>query len=60
MTLDHISIDASSIVTVVSFLTFLGILAWTFILHRDADFAVAARAPFADEEDMEQQENKHG
>ncbi|ABR91733.1 Cbb3-type cytochrome oxidase component FixQ [compost metagenome] len=60
MTLANITIDASSIVTVVSFLTFLGILAWTFILHRDSDFAVAARAPFADEEDMEQQENKHG
>ena len=50
MTLANITIDASSIVTVVSFLTFLGILAWTFILHRDSDFAVAARAPFADEE----------
>ncbi|MFC7287508.1 cbb3-type cytochrome oxidase subunit 3 [Herminiimonas glaciei] len=60
MTLANITIDASSIVTVVSFLTFLGILAWTFILHRDSDFSVAARAPFADEEDMEQQENKHG
>jgi cytochrome c oxidase cbb3-type subunit 4 len=60
MTLDNISIDSSSIVTVISFVTFLGILAWTFLLHRASDFAVAERAPFADEEDMEQQEGKHG
>ena len=33
MTLDNISIDSSSIVTVISFVTFLGILAWTFLLH---------------------------
>lgn len=55
----NISIDASSIMTVVSFLTFIGILAWTFILHRGSDFDVAARAPFADEEDREKAEGGH-
>ncbi|MNR83778.1 Cbb3-type cytochrome oxidase component FixQ [compost metagenome] len=60
MSLANFNIDSSSIVTVVSFLTFLGILGWTFLLHRDSDFAVAARAPFADEEDREQQEREHG
>lgn len=55
----NISIDASSIMTVVSFLTFIGILVWTFILHRGSDFDVAARAPFADEEDREKAEGGH-
>lgn len=55
----NISIDASSIMTVVSFLTFVGILVWTFILHRGSDFDKAARTPFADEEDMENGEHSH-
>jgi len=58
MAIDN-SIDASSVMTVVSFVTFLGILAWTFILRRSADFDVAARTPFADEEDLEQKEGNH-
>ncbi len=55
----NISIDASSIMTVVSFLTFIGILVWTFVIHRGSDFDVAARSPFADEEDMEKEERNH-
>ena len=55
----NIPIDASSIMTVVSFLTFVGILVWTFVLHRDSDFDKAARTPFADEEDMENEERSH-
>ena len=43
--------DASSVMTVVSLLTFLGILWWTFGIKRSADFDVAARLPFADEID---------
>jgi|PersoiStandDraft_1058852.scaffolds.fasta_scaffold254941_2 cytochrome c oxidase cbb3-type subunit 4 len=39
---------ASSVMTVASFLTFAGILAWTFLLRREADFAAAAGLPFAD------------
>jgi cytochrome c oxidase cbb3-type subunit 4 len=41
--------DASRIMTVISFATFLGILAWTFVLNKEHDFARAAQLPFADE-----------
>jgi cytochrome c oxidase cbb3-type subunit 4 len=41
---------ASSAMTVVSFLTFVGILWWTFIRHKDRDFAAAAQLPFADDD----------
>jgi cytochrome c oxidase cbb3-type subunit 4 len=40
----------SSAMTVISFLTFVGILWWTFIRHKDHDFAVAAQLPFADDD----------
>ena len=43
--------DASSVMTVISLTTFLGILWWTFGIKRSADFDVAARLPFADEID---------
>jgi len=47
--------------TAVSFLTFLGILWWTFIHHKDQDFHAAAQLPFADEDvsDQAQQEQGH-
>lgn len=41
--------SASSIMTVVSFTTFIGIVWWTFIMHRNSDFDTAAQLPFADE-----------
>jgi cytochrome c oxidase cbb3-type subunit 4 len=41
--------NASSIMTLVSFVTFLGILLWTFVLRKQDDFAVQAALPFADE-----------
>nr|WP_314542934.1 cbb3-type cytochrome c oxidase subunit 3 [uncultured Massilia sp.] len=41
--------DASRIMTVISFTTFIGIVAWTY-LRRERDFAAAAHIPFADEE----------
>jgi cytochrome c oxidase cbb3-type subunit 4 len=47
MALQHIFDDASRIMTVISFLTFTGILAWTF-LRKEKDFAQAAALPFAD------------
>jgi cytochrome c oxidase cbb3-type subunit 4 len=40
----------SSAMTVISFLTFIGILWWTFIRHKDRDFAAAAQLPFADDD----------
>ncbi|MDB5840391.1 MAG: CcoQ/FixQ family Cbb3-type cytochrome c oxidase assembly chaperone [Herminiimonas sp.] len=42
-------IDASSAMTVVSLVTFLGILWWTFWHKGSADFDTAAYLPFADE-----------
>ncbi|MGZ8287604.1 MAG: cbb3-type cytochrome oxidase subunit 3 [Telluria sp.] len=54
MGLEQIFDNASSVMTVVSFTTFLGILLWTFALRRGADFDAQARLPFADEE------NGHG
>ena len=42
--------NASSVMTVISFTTFLGILGWTFVLRKRSDFDKAAQLPFADEE----------
>jgi cytochrome c oxidase cbb3-type subunit IV len=41
--------SASSIMTLISFITFLGILLWTFVLKQRRDFDQAAALPFADE-----------
>jgi cytochrome c oxidase cbb3-type subunit 4 len=41
--------DASRIMTVVSFVTFLGIVAWAYVLRTERDFAAMAALPFADE-----------
>ena len=49
MAIEHIFDSASSVMTVVSFVTFLGIVVWTFVLRRGADFETAAALPFADE-----------
>ncbi|SFD23175.1 cbb3-type cytochrome oxidase subunit 3 [Massilia yuzhufengensis] len=49
MALQQIFDNASSIMTVVSFATFLGIVGWTYLLRRGSDFDQAARLPFADE-----------
>jgi cytochrome c oxidase cbb3-type subunit 4 len=53
MAIEHIFDSASSVMTVISFTTFLGILVWTFVIKRGADFETAAALPFADEEDYE-------
>jgi cytochrome c oxidase cbb3-type subunit 4 len=47
MELQHLFDDASRVMTVISFATFTGILAWTF-LRKEKDFAQAAGLPFAD------------
>ncbi|WP_020653127.1 cbb3-type cytochrome oxidase subunit 3 [Massilia niastensis] len=49
MTLQQMFDDASSVMTVVSFATFLGIVGWTYVLRKRSDFDAAARLPFADE-----------
>jgi cytochrome c oxidase cbb3-type subunit 4 len=46
---DSIFDHASSIMTVISFTTFCGILLWTFALKKRADFDQAASLPFADD-----------
>lgn len=50
MAIQHIFDDASRIMTVVSFVTFIGIVAWTYVLRKERDFAATARLPFADED----------
>lgn len=50
MALQQIFDNASSVMTVISFTTFLGILGWTFVLRKRSDFDKAAQLPFADEE----------
>jgi cytochrome c oxidase cbb3-type subunit 4 len=57
MAIEHIFDSASSVMTVVSFATFIGILLWTFVLMRSTDFAVQEALPFADDE---LEENGHG
>jgi cytochrome c oxidase cbb3-type subunit 4 len=49
MALQYLFDDASRIMTVISFATFTGILAWTFVLRKEKDFAQAADLPFADD-----------
>ncbi|MES2297275.1 MAG: CcoQ/FixQ family Cbb3-type cytochrome c oxidase assembly chaperone [Pseudomonadota bacterium] len=51
MAIDHLFDNASSVMTLLSFLTFMGILWWTFVHHRSADFDGAAALPFADDAD---------
>ena len=50
MSIDTLFHHASSIMTVVSLVTFLGIVAWAYSKRRTEDFAEAANLPFADEE----------
>ena len=49
MALQQLFDDASSVMTVVSFATFMAIVSWTYLLHKNSDFDTAARLPFADD-----------
>lgn len=40
---------AGRIMTVISFATFIGIVAWAYVLKREQDFAWSAALPFADD-----------
>lgn len=53
--MDTLFDNASSVMTVISFITFAGILWWAYVSHQEADFASAAALPFADDE-----EKQHG
>lgn len=55
--MENFLMDARSVITVVSFITFLGIIFWACSGRRKADFDEAANLPFADEPD-EQESNK--
>ena len=37
--------DPRSVITLASFLTFVGIIVWTYVLHRPGDFDAIARLP---------------
>lgn len=50
MTFENFLFDARSAVTLVSFLTFVGIVWWTYIAHRRDDFEAVARLPLDDDE----------
>lgn len=41
--------DASRVMSVLSFATFIGILAWAFLFRTEQDFEASAALPFADE-----------
>ena len=49
MAIENLFDRASSVMTVVSFITFVGILWWAFIANKEADFAMAAQLPFDDD-----------
>ncbi len=53
MAIEHIFDSASSVMTVISFITFAGILGWAYWRHSESDFAEAAALPFADEENSD-------
>ncbi|MES2126730.1 MAG: cbb3-type cytochrome c oxidase subunit 3 [Pseudomonadota bacterium] len=55
MAIDLLLDNASSTMTVISFITFAGILWWTFSRRRQNDFAEAAQLPFADDETQGEQ-----
>ncbi|UOD28621.1 cbb3-type cytochrome c oxidase subunit 3 [Massilia violaceinigra] len=58
MAIEHIFDSASSVMTVISFTTFLGILLWTFVLKGNKDFETQAALPFADDDN--EGESGHG
>lgn len=49
MAIDNFTIQASSVMTVISLSTFIGILWWSFSARRRNDFAEAEQIPFADD-----------
>ena len=59
MSFDTLIMDARNIVTVLSFLTFIGIVWWAYSARRSADFEAAANLPFADEH-TQAAEKQHG
>ncbi|MDQ9170514.1 cbb3-type cytochrome c oxidase subunit 3 [Oxalobacteraceae bacterium R-40] len=62
MTIGSLIIDMRSVVTVASFITFLGIVWWAYSSRRRESFEQAAYLALNDDDlgDMPRRENKHG
>jgi cytochrome c oxidase cbb3-type subunit IV len=60
MNIENLILDARSIVTLLSFLTFIGIVLWAYSGRRSADFEAASNLPFADEKDTQVSEKQNG
>ena len=62
MNITDIVSDARSIITVISMLTFIGIVLWAYSARRKNDFDEAAMLPFNEEDDLNKtkQEPRHG
>jgi len=50
MAIENLFDSASSIMTVISFVTFAGIVWWTYVSHKKSDFDAAAQLPFVDDD----------
>lgn len=59
MTFDELIFNAHSVFTVISFVTFIGIVWWAYGGRRGADFETAANLPFADEFETQASEKQH-
>ena len=57
MAIETIINDAGIVTTVISFITFIGILWWTFAYKNSRDFDAVAYLPFADDIDEAQELN---
>ena len=51
--------DAHSIITLVSFVTFIGIVWWAYGVHRNSDFDSMANLPLNDDRDLSKPEQDH-
>jgi cytochrome c oxidase cbb3-type subunit 4 len=62
MNITDVVSDARSIITVISMLTFIGIVLWAYSARRKNDFDEAAMLPFNEEDDLNKtkQEPRHG
>ena len=62
MNITDVVSDARSIITVISMLTFIGIVLWAYSARRKNDFDEAAMLPFNEEDDLNKttQEPRNG
>jgi cytochrome c oxidase cbb3-type subunit 4 len=62
MNITEVVSDARNIITVISMLTFIGIVLWAYSARRKNDFDEAAMLPFNEEDDLNKttQEPRHG